>query len=248
MDAADFYTGLVADLYQPLKAHTFDAEPYREFITRHGEPALELGCGDGEPLLDLRAQGLDVDGVDSSSDMLDRCAEQAAARGLTVTLHHQRMEALDLPRRYRSIFLAGPTLTLLPDDDTAGRALSSIARHLDSGGRALVPVSQPAPFPPESVGRTREVVAADASILRVTVVRSRRDETARTQVTTLRYERELGDTVERLDREWTLHWYPRDVLAGLVAGAGLAIDSVSRADGTPAPDSATDVDLVLRRA
>lgn len=55
MDAADFYTGLVAELYHPLKAHSFDAAPYRSLIERWGEPALELGCGDGEPLLDLQA-------------------------------------------------------------------------------------------------------------------------------------------------------------------------------------------------
>lgn len=73
-------------------------------------------------------------------------------------------------------------------------------------------------------------------------------EPPRCEVTTLRYEREHGGTVERLDRAWTLHWYPRDVLARLIAGAGLAIDSVSRADRTPAPDTATDVDLVLRHA
>lgn len=246
-DAADFYTGLVADLYQPLKAHTFDAGPYRAFIERWGEPALELGCGDGEPLLDLRAHGLDVDGVDSSADMLDRCAQRAQARGLTVTLHCQRMEDLDLPRRYRSIFLAGPTLTLLPDDGTAGRALAGIARHLEDDGRALVPVSEPAPTPPEAIGRTREVTSSDGQVLRVTVVRAERDEATRTQVTTLRYEREHGDGVERLDREWILHWYPRDVLARLVAEAGLVLEAITRSsDGTPAAAEDTDVDLLLR--
>ena len=53
-DPADFYTGLVADLYTPLKSSHTDPQAYIDFVKRHGEPALELGCGDGDPLLDLR--------------------------------------------------------------------------------------------------------------------------------------------------------------------------------------------------
>ncbi|MGW2161297.1 class I SAM-dependent methyltransferase [Nonomuraea sp. NPDC001699] len=119
MDPADFYTGIVAELYGPLKSFTQDPEPYAAFVERAGVPALELGCGDGDPLLELRHRGLEVDGVDSSADMLERLRRRAGEQGVTADLFHQRMESLDLPRRYRAIFLAGPTFTLLPDDATA---------------------------------------------------------------------------------------------------------------------------------
>ncbi|MEU8306257.1 class I SAM-dependent methyltransferase [Actinomadura sp. NPDC048955] len=72
MDAADFYTGIVAELYGPLKSFSQDPEPYAAFIEQSGTPALELGCGDGDPLHELRARGLEVEGVDSSADMLER--------------------------------------------------------------------------------------------------------------------------------------------------------------------------------
>ncbi|MFM7617915.1 MAG: SAM-dependent methyltransferase, partial [Actinomycetes bacterium] len=55
-EPADFYTGLVADLYAPLRSVVPDPDPYARFIARTGTPALELGCGDGDPLLDLRAR------------------------------------------------------------------------------------------------------------------------------------------------------------------------------------------------
>lgn len=56
LESSGFYTGIVAELYRHLRAETFDAEPYARFVERSGEPALELGCGDGDPLLDLRAR------------------------------------------------------------------------------------------------------------------------------------------------------------------------------------------------
>ena len=116
MEPADFYTGMVAELYGPLKSTSNEPEPYAHFIRQSGEPALELGCGDGEPILALRRAGFDVEGVDSSADMIRRCRRFAADQDISVVLYQQKMEELDLPRRYRSIFLAGPTFNLLPDD------------------------------------------------------------------------------------------------------------------------------------
>ena len=82
VDPADFYTGIVAEMYAPLKAVSQEAGPYAAFIRETGVPALELGCGDGDPLLALRHLGLDVEGVDSSADMLARCRQRAREQGV----------------------------------------------------------------------------------------------------------------------------------------------------------------------
>ncbi|TKJ20213.1 class I SAM-dependent methyltransferase [Blastococcus sp. CCUG 61487] len=226
MQAADFYTGLVAELYGPLKGARPDAEYCAALVRRHGEPALELGCGDGEPLLDLRRQGLDVEGVDSSADMLARCRQAAADAGLDVVLHRQRMEALDLPRRYRTVFLAGPTFTLLPDDDTAAAALQAVRRHLADDGTAVVPLDVPRPTDPARLGRVREARAADGALLRFSVVAEERDEQRRTQHALLRYERHIGGGSEVVERTWTLHWHTADGFRALAEDAGLAVAAV----------------------
>lgn len=227
MDPADFYTGIVADLYAPLKSTARDAAPYLHLVEEHGEPALELGCGDGDPLLDLRRHGLDVEGVDSSADMLDRCRRRAADDGLTVVLHHQRMEALDLPRRYRTIFLAGPTFTLLPDDDTALLALRGIRAHLREDGVGVVPLFVPTPTPREDLGRFRETRAADGAVLRFAILAEDRDDRAGVQRAMLRYERHLAGGSEVVDRPWILHWYTRQRFADLAATAGLRSEIVT---------------------
>ena len=143
-------------MYASLRSVVPDAEPYARFIAASGEPALELGCGDGDPLLDLRERGLAVEGLDSSADMLARCRAAAETRGVEVVLHHQPIETMDLEKRYRSIFLAGPTFNLLADDDTAGRALQRIHAHLEPGGSALIPLFVPTPTPAVQLGRFRE--------------------------------------------------------------------------------------------
>ncbi|MFM9444487.1 class I SAM-dependent methyltransferase [Streptomyces acidiscabies] len=239
MGPADFYTGIVADLYAPLKAHSQDPDRYDTFVRQAGTPALELGCGDGDPLLELRRRGLDVDGVDSSADMLARLRHRADAQGTSVTTYHQRMEALDLPRRYRSVFLAGPTFNLLPDDATALAALRGIERHLTEDGTALIPLFTPAPS--EEIGEVRTVTAPDGAELRVSAVSERRDERARTQTTVLRYERHHGEDSVVEDRPWVLHWYPRDHFERLAAQAGLKVTAVTG-------DDTGVLDLCLRPA
>ena len=79
-DPSQFYTGIVAEIYAPLRSSVPDVEPYTRFIAQSGEPALELGCGTGDPLLDLRARGVDVEGLDASADMLVRCRAEAETR------------------------------------------------------------------------------------------------------------------------------------------------------------------------
>ncbi|MFC4466853.1 class I SAM-dependent methyltransferase [Streptomyces xiangluensis] len=239
MDPADFYTGIVAEIYGPLKSFSQDPEPYAAFIQQTGMPALELGCGDGDPLLELRRRGLDVDGVDSSADMLERFRRRADEQDIRATVFHQRMEALNLPRRYRAIFLAGPTFTLLPDDATALAALRGIRAHLAEGGTALVPLFTPAPTPTEQIGRVRTAATPDGAELRVSVVAEQRDETARTQTTLLRYERHHGSDSTIEERPWIMHWYTRDQFDKLATTVGLAVTAVTDSYGKPAPADGT---------
>ncbi|MET3803341.1 SAM-dependent methyltransferase [Nakamurella sp. UYEF19] len=248
MEPADFYTGIVAELYGPLKSFTQQASPYVRFIRESGQPALELGCGDGEPLLDLVRDGLDVDGVDSSEDMLVRCRARAAAESLDVTLYRQKMEELDLPRRYRSIFLAGPTFNLLPDDDAARRGLTGIGKHLVDGGTALIPLFVPDPTPTDRLGQIREATAPDGSTLRVSVQSEERDDDARTQRTTLRYERRSDDGATVVERPWILHWHTQPGFRELAADAGLAVVDVRDDDGNGASRDAKEFTFVLQRS
>ncbi|HQY86043.1 MAG TPA: class I SAM-dependent methyltransferase, partial [Ilumatobacteraceae bacterium] len=246
---SQFYTGLVAELYASLRSADPDVETCARFVTRKGTPALELGCGDGDPLLELRRRALDVEGLDSSADMLDRCRQRAAALNLDVTLHHAEIENMDLGRRFRSIFLAGATFNLIVDDATAGRALERIAAHLEPGGAALIPLFVPPPVPAADIGRVSERIVEGGHTLRCTTIAVQRRETERLQTATLRYERVENDGERStIDRDWTLHWYTPPLFAELVAAAGLRPLRVVDADGAPARAESTAFAFIVAPA
>ncbi len=244
---ADFYTGLVAELYAHLRSETFDPELYIRFVEQWGQPALELGCGDGEPLLALVAHGLDVDGLDSSADMLERCAASASARGLDVTLHHATFEAMELDRSYRSMYLAGATFNLIADDAAARAALERIAAHLEPGGVAMIPLFEPQVPTDVDAGAVREIRTDDGSIMRLVVGSIERDDVARVQTTHLLYELDDGESTESTERDWVLHWFDHDTFQAMVDSAGLTTIGVYRDDGAPSTTHDTAFTFIVQR-
>jgi SAM-dependent methyltransferase len=133
------YRGMIAQAWDLLRGDysTWPDRPFwRGIIERQDGPALDVGCGTGRLLLDYLAAGLDVDGVDNSPEMLAVCREKAAAAGVDVAgrLFEQSMDALDLPRRYATIFVPSLSFQLLTDLGAARSALTRFLEHLTPGG------------------------------------------------------------------------------------------------------------------
>ncbi len=235
-EVSQFYTGLVAKLYDALAGNPGKASDYANFVARANGPVLELACGSGSPLLDLVAMGHDVAGLDSSLDMLNLCQERATARGLSVTLYHQTIERMSIPTRFAAIFLAGPSFNLLPDDSTAQAGLDCIYEHLRPGGRILIPLFIPGP--PEA-GLTKESIDADGAQLRYTALGGSLDVDRRIATTQTRYERTLpGQPTEMIERDWVLHyWSPPDFVS-MLTRAGFTNVSAVLPGGAPADEGA----------
>lgn len=131
------YRGLKAatwDLFVGQATYWEDTFFFQEIILRHGQPALEVGCGTGRLLLNYLADGIDIDGVDNSPEMLAICRQKAAQKNLQPALFRQSMEKLTLPRRYRTIIIPAGSFQLVTDLTLAGQALSRFFDHLEPGG------------------------------------------------------------------------------------------------------------------
>lgn len=136
------YRDLVATTWDLLRGDTSlwpDKFFYRDFITLNGGPVLDVGCGTGRLLLDYMSDGIDIDGVDNSPEMLALCREKASGLGLNPTLFQQSMEDLDLPRRYRIILVPSSSFQLVMDIDSAKRTMKHFYKHLISGGVLIMP-------------------------------------------------------------------------------------------------------------
>lgn len=131
------------DCWLPHDAEYSDAEFYRSSIERGAGPALELGCGNGRLLLRYAAAGLEVEGIDSSAEMLSTCRRNAAAMGLTVTLHQLDWTNFFLEQRYATMYNPAGSFSLIADDDQAHRALTTWMRHLAPGGRLVIAMGVP---------------------------------------------------------------------------------------------------------
>lgn len=134
MNLPDFeYKGLIAQAWDVLRGDTSnwaDRFFYLDLIRKYGQPVLDIGCGTGRLLLDYLAQGIDIDGVDNSPDMLALCQQKAGALGLSPSLFEQFVESLSLPRRYRTILIPSSSLQLIIDPAMVVQALQRVFDHL----------------------------------------------------------------------------------------------------------------------
>lgn len=131
------YQGLMATTWDLFRGDTSAWEDkffYLELIRQYGEPVLDVGCGTGRLVLDYLGQGLDVDGVDNSPDMLAICQEKADQLGLTPNLYQQGMESLDLPHKYQTILVPSSSFQLVTDPTLAQQALKRFYDHLEPSG------------------------------------------------------------------------------------------------------------------
>ena len=145
MTSADHsYYGLMAstwDVGRDTQVRWADSIFYLRIVQQYGQPVLDVGCATGRIVLDYLAQGIDIDGVDSSLEMLARCRGKAAALGLAPDLYQQRMETLDLPRTYGTILIPSSSFQLLTDPAQARAAMGHCFAQLQTGGALVMSIA-----------------------------------------------------------------------------------------------------------
>src|ERR1051326_4143067 len=85
------------------------------------------------------ADGLVVDGVDKSPEMLALCREKAQQRELLPNLYAQWMEALDLPGQYRTIIVPSCSFQLVTDSAKALQAMKQFFTHMEVRAALVIP-------------------------------------------------------------------------------------------------------------
>jgi SAM-dependent methyltransferase len=158
----DLYT-IAAEFYDltPPYAGRSDIDFYRSCASDHGGPVLELGCGTGRILIPIASDGIEVVGLDNSSEMLGICRRKLASQPEAVRSRVQLVQAdmarFAFDRRFALTIVPFRAFQHLLDTDEQLSCLELIRRHLRPDGRFVLDVFDPdyeklvGPFPSEWV-------------------------------------------------------------------------------------------------
>jgi SAM-dependent methyltransferase len=188
---------------------------------------LEPMCGSGRFLLPMSLAGLQVDGVDSSPEMLEACRTHARALGVDVSVFQQDLASLELPHRYSLAFIPSGSIGLITETEALRRALSRIYTHMVPSGTLLLEIasdSRQAITPTDFEPRT--VRCADGSSITYTcsASNSKRSDTICYSGT---YTRRLGDRVIETEvEELVLRLYDAEQLSAELASCGFKTTAV----------------------
>jgi len=115
-------------------------EYYAAYAEKAKGPILEPMSGSGRFLIPLMEKGYHVEGIDTSSHMLEACVEKCRKKGLTPTQHCASILDMKLNKKYELIFIPAGSFGLLTDLDDVQNALKEIHKHLSPTGKFIFEV------------------------------------------------------------------------------------------------------------
>ncbi|MFX0547809.1 class I SAM-dependent methyltransferase [Hathewaya histolytica] len=130
----------VYDMDKPI-GHSFgDVEFYMSRLESCKGPILEPGTGTGRILIPLLEKGLNVEGFDSSKDMLNICKNNCKERNLNPKLFEAKMESFSQDTKYDAIIVPTGTFLLLDKRENSIKAFQNFYKNLTNGGRLIVDI------------------------------------------------------------------------------------------------------------
>ena len=241
------YRSLEATLHDPFweaEGDSAELPLIRDFLASHPGPVVDFGCGSGRFLLPLLADGIDIEGVDCSPDMLALCRQYATVNDLSPVLHQGDMQSIALGKTYQAALIPAFTLQILPNPSLA---LANIHRHLVPGGglylSTFIPHAELSDDPPADTWYLDHESTFPGDRTASIHTRHRVQPIIRFLVRQHHYEIRRSDGSLEDSHESTQHlrWYHPDELCELLAGHGFHVDrrlaDLDPDDHHPSPES-----------
>lgn len=208
------YGNLCTEVYEitkPVGANYADVPYFIEHLSQIGGRILEAMVGTGRLLIPLLEEGLTVEGIDTSSQMLAACKRNCGVRGLHPILYQGEIETLEIPGKFNAIVVTFGSFRLL-ERSAAIAALQAFAKHLEPNGRIFIDLALPVEsLKDEHIVKQRNpaVCPDGAIILMQTSVRI--DWIEQVEHTWIRYEKwQDGKLIDTELQHLPLHWFGRD--------------------------------------
>lgn len=133
---------LYYDATEKFASHK-EVDFFISWIGQHPGKVLEAMSGSGRLQLPLIQAGYDVEGVDHSSAMLERCHQRAKELEVQVQTYQQSLENLLLPHVYGTIIIAFGSIQLISDREILVKVLKNLRSHMAHDGNLLLDIFIP---------------------------------------------------------------------------------------------------------
>jgi SAM-dependent methyltransferase len=224
----------VYELDKPVGRPSADVAYYTGLLADVGGPILEPAAGTGRFLIPLLEAGHQVEGLDSSPQMLGRCRQHCCDRGLDPVLREADMTVFVQLAAYEAVIIPAGSIALLDGRRATLQALTCFRDCLVPGGRLVVDVPV---FPPTARPEAMRHWRRDPYLWTLQTVHIEHHPAANQTTRFLRYDKWRDGTLHATELQ-TLrlqHWRSQE-FAELLAAAGFT-NTVVTADyqnaGTP---------------
>ncbi len=198
-----------------------DIEYYSDKLKSMTGPVLEAGVGTGRMLIPLVKNGLDVDGVDLSNEMLDQCQINMKNYGVTANLYQQDLLNLAMPRKYQAIIMPTGSFCLLPRDIIKD-VLFNFLNHLEYDGKLIVDLEMPVGFTEGQTSQSNFSLDQNTGII-TTNFNENIDWFNQKTSSISKYELiENGQVTQTEYSHFTMYWYGLDEFEMLLNSIGFA--------------------------
>lgn len=136
---ARFYDGLMEDADYEKRC-----DYLLELFSRHNHDTgitLDLACGTGSLTRLLAKKGIDVYGVDSSSEMLSEAMQRSYEEGLNILFLRQKMQSLDLYGTINTCVCTLDSINHLTNIDDVRKTFDRVGLFMDNGGLFIFDVN-----------------------------------------------------------------------------------------------------------
>ncbi|GGI65358.1 class I SAM-dependent methyltransferase [Enterococcus alcedinis] len=165
----DSYGPLCTEVYDFTKpvGHSIngDIEYYLARLANTKGKILEAAVGSGRFLIPLLEQGLDVDGFDASSAMLDSCQKRCHERHLSPRLYEADFATFSFNQVYEAIVVPTGSFCLIESLDDAQQTLLNFYQHLEKNGRLIIDLMLPSDWQTGTISTSTFSLSADEGIL-----------------------------------------------------------------------------------
>lgn len=120
-----------------------DIEYYQDRLKGIEGKVLEPAVGNGRILIPLLENGLDIEGIDSSNNMLELFNKNCNERGIHTSCYKQDMSNFTINQKYEAIIVPTGSFLLLHQLEEAISSLKCFYEHLEKNGRLILDIFLP---------------------------------------------------------------------------------------------------------